>query len=84
MQMMSDLIRQSKDAHMRSTGRIPLHVYIPTWVRDRLRSELSNMLIYTGTELADLTITHVHGMQIHVLGALDYTDVACSVTEEPV
>lgn len=83
MHQLSDLIRLSKDAHIKSTGRIPAHVYIPTWVRDRLQREVYNLSYMLGTDLADATITHIHGLQIHTLAAFDHTDIVCSVTEEP-
>lgn len=83
MHRFSDLIRLCKEDHIKQTGRIPKHVYIPTYVRDALQAEIAAMSYMLGTDLADSTITHVHGLKIHALAALDHTDVACSVTEEP-
>lgn len=85
MHTMSEMIRHSKDAHLRSTGKIPLHAYIPRWVRDRLTAEIKSLANLTGATLADdVIITHIHGLQLHTLPALDLTDVVCALYEEPI
>jgi hypothetical protein len=74
-----------KIAHIaHNCGEVPAHIYVPRWVAMRLEHDMQALAELSGAEMRDARLTHIHGMQIHVLDVLDATDVMCAVYKDPI
>lgn len=66
----SSVIGRLKHDHIAQQGKVPAHVYIPTAVYEMLKAELESIAQSCGQPIdlnPPITLTHIHGMQIHRL-----------------